>query len=72
MNALKLARLLKGISQAQLAKEAGLDAAILSRLETDSYRETPAVQSWRKKIAEVLATPVETLFPDSKKAEKEI
>jgi len=67
MSNLKLVRFLKRISQAKLGKEVGLNSAIISRLENDLYRNSPAVIRWKAKIAEVLDTPVESLFPDLRK-----
>jgi len=69
MNDLKMARFLKGISQAKLAKETGIDAAIISRLENDLLRDTPAVLLWKEKIAGILETPMEVLFPGTTKRE---
>jgi len=65
MNAMKTARFFRGISQAQLAQKIGVDPTIISRLESGLFRNTPAVIRWKKKVAEVLETPVEVLFRNS-------
>jgi transcriptional regulator with XRE-family HTH domain len=64
MSGLKAARFLRGFSQAELGKESGLDAAIISRLENDLYGDTPAVLKWKEKIASALGLPVRSLFPE--------
>jgi transcriptional regulator with XRE-family HTH domain len=67
MNELKKARFFKGISQARIAKEIGIDAALISKVENDLLRDMPAVRRWKAKIAEFLETPVDELFPETMK-----
>lgn len=69
MNALKISRFIRGYNQARLGKEVGISATIISRLENDLYRNTPAVIKWKKKIAEILETPLESLFPGTPDSE---
>lgn len=63
MNTLRWHRFIRGYSQARLGLEAGLDPAIISRLENNLYRNTKSVIIWKKKIAGVLAVRVDELFP---------
>jgi transcriptional regulator with XRE-family HTH domain len=71
VNELRKIRFLKGFSQAHLAKIIGIDAAMLSRLENDLLRDSPAVLRLKKEIAEILNAPVEVLFPGTAKQEKD-
>ncbi|MGV8122278.1 MAG: helix-turn-helix domain-containing protein [Candidatus Xenobiia bacterium LiM19] len=52
-------RLKKGWSQKELARRAGIDAPLLSRLETGIMKPYPR---WRKKLATALEVPEEILF----------
>lgn len=70
MNELKKARFLKGISQARLAKEMGVDMSVVSRIENNLLRDTPAVHKQKARIAEILGAPIEKLFPKTTKQEK--
>jgi predicted transcriptional regulator len=56
---LRLIRLLKGISQDEIAVRAGVDQAIVSRAER-GLRSSPAA---RRKIAAILGMSEEALFP---------
>ena len=71
MNALKSVRFLRDISQASLAKKVDLDPAIISRLENDLCRDTPAVIRWKERICKTLKMPLEMIFPGTKKPEND-
>ncbi len=67
MNALKMTRFLKGVSQAELARAVDISPAMISRLEHDYLRNSPAVITLKRKVCAALDVPVESLFPDLRK-----
>ncbi len=67
MNALRMTRLLRGISQGELARAVDISPAMISRLEHDLLRNSPAVITLKRKVCAVLDVPAESLFPDLRK-----
>lgn len=63
-SALSTARFYKNISQDQLSALTGVSQATLSRIERNRAPSTPKIIKAKKKIAAVLETPIEILFPD--------
>lgn len=56
---LKILRLTKGLKLGEVAKQSGISAAFLSRIETGKLKGT---EETRRKIAKALGVSVEILF----------
>jgi transcriptional regulator with XRE-family HTH domain len=67
MNILKMTRLLRGISQGELARAVDISPAMISRLEHDLLRNSSAVITLKRKVSDALEVPAESLFPDLRK-----
>ena len=65
MSNLKLMRVMKGISQARLSVLSDVDPATISRIETDSVRNTPGIQGAKRRIAAAMQTSIQCLFPEA-------
>lgn len=60
---LRVARILRGFSQDDLAGRIGVDPAIISRIERGVIRGTP---EQRKRLVQILKIPKIGLFPEGK------
>jgi transcriptional regulator with XRE-family HTH domain len=69
MNILKMTRLLKDISQGELARAVDISPAMISRLEHDLLRNSPAVITLKNKVAAALDVPAESIFPELRKVD---
>jgi len=67
-NQLKIKRLMKGLSQIELAKLSGISPASLSLIERDLVDPKPLA---KKAIATVLEVNVVEIFPEDKDISKE-
>jgi len=65
----RFARVLRDVSQAQLAQKTGLSQATISKLELGRANETPRIAAAKETIAHALNFPLDCLFPDNKEAE---
>jgi len=63
MNAMKVRRFFRGISQEDLAWRVGVDQPAISKLERGKAKETPRTIRIKKAVAEALDLPAELLFP---------
>jgi transcriptional regulator with XRE-family HTH domain len=69
MNILKMTRILKEITQGRLARAVDISPAMISRLEHDLLRNSPAVIVLKNKVAAALEVPAECIFPDLRKGD---
>jgi len=63
MTNLTMTRILKGVTQGELARAVDISPAMISRLEHGLLRDSPAVRELKRKVSVALSVPVETLFP---------
>jgi transcriptional regulator with XRE-family HTH domain len=70
MNVLKMTRLLREITQGELARAVDISPAMISRLEHGLLRNSPAVITLKQKVSDVLGVPAESLFPDLRKEDR--
>ena len=54
MFALKLLRVMLGVSQAQLATRAGISVRELARIESGEIRDAPSVDAYDRALAEIV------------------
>jgi len=62
-----MTRLLKGISQGELARDVDISPAMISRLEHNLLRNSPSVIALKNKVATALGISAEYIFPDLRK-----
>lgn len=62
-SSLKALRFFKGISQDELAKQAGVDQATISRLERGVLLANPSTEKLKERICEVLGVRPKDVFP---------
>ena len=68
MYRLKVERIKKGLSQAELARMAGVHPSVISRLERGFL---PPYAGWRKRIAKALEWPARRAYELFEKVEEE-
>ncbi|MGA2360897.1 MAG: helix-turn-helix transcriptional regulator [Candidatus Aminicenantales bacterium] len=63
---LKLARLLKGLRQADLGKAVDAEESLISKIETGAVRDIPSIVKIKQKISEFMDLPMDFLWPPEK------
>jgi transcriptional regulator with XRE-family HTH domain len=70
MSMLRQIRMVKGLSQGEVAREVDRDPAVISRLENGLIRNTPAGVELKRAVAQYFELSPEVVFPELKDGDK--